>query len=208
MPCANCGAPETRPPNRSGKPTRFCSERCARRFKWREGDRLRKANPERWRRHLEFVRASQTKWSKAQLVPRVAVYRTCIVCGRGYAVVVRKRPGASLRTLAVCGPECRRERTNTKARTVGMGHYYRAKRYGVAFDASLSRIDVCERDGWVCGLCGKRVDASLAWPHPNSASLDHVVPLSAGGSHTLDNVQCAHLSCNMAKGARWNRGAA
>ena len=32
-----------------------------------------------------------------------------------------------------------------------------------------------------------------------SASLDHIVPLSQGGTHTLGNVQLAHLVCNERK---------
>lgn len=59
--------------------------------------------------------------------------------------------------------------------------------------------DVYERDGWVCGLCRRPVDPGLTWPHPMSASVDHILPLSQGGSHTLANVQCAHLSCNSRK---------
>lgn len=32
-----------------------------------------------------------------------------------------------------------------------------------------------------------------------SASVDHIVPLSRGGEHSMNNVQCAHLSCNCSK---------
>lgn len=70
-------------------------------------------------------------------------------------------------------------------------------------DAELiDRDEIAERDGWHCGLCGKRVSESLAWPHPRSASLDHIEPLSLGGKHTRANVQLAHLDCNMSKGNR------
>lgn len=62
--------------------------------------------------------------------------------------------------------------------------------------------EVYERDGWTCGLCRLSVDPGLAWPHPMSASVDHILPLSQGGSHTLANVQCAHLSCNSRKSDR------
>lgn len=62
--------------------------------------------------------------------------------------------------------------------------------------------DVYERDDWTCGLCQLPVDPGLAWPHPMSASVDHILPLSQGGSHTLANVQCAHLSCNSRKSDR------
>jgi 5-methylcytosine-specific restriction endonuclease McrA len=34
------------------------------------------------------------------------------------------------------------------------------------------------------------------------ASVDHIVPLSLGGPHTLDNAQLAHLRCNAIKGNR------
>jgi 5-methylcytosine-specific restriction endonuclease McrA len=54
--------------------------------------------------------------------------------------------------------------------------------------------DVHERDNWTCRLCLLPVDPALPWPHPMSASVDHILPLSRGGSHTLANVQCAHLS--------------
>lgn len=32
-----------------------------------------------------------------------------------------------------------------------------------------------------------------------SASLDHILPLSLGGAHSMANVQLAHLSCNHTK---------
>lgn len=63
----------------------------------------------------------------------------------------------------------------------------------------FTNLEVYERDHWFCGICGLKVDRTLAWPDPMSASLDHIVPLSHGGSHTLDNVQCAHLVCNTRK---------
>lgn len=59
--------------------------------------------------------------------------------------------------------------------------------------------DVYDRDGWTCGLCRLSVDPGLAWPNPMSASVDHILPLSQGGTHALANVQCAHLGCNSRK---------
>lgn len=40
----------------------------------------------------------------------------------------------------------------------------------------------------------------MVWPDPMSASVNHIVPLSQGGSHTLANAQCAYLTCNCSKG--------
>lgn len=68
--------------------------------------------------------------------------------------------------------------------------------------AQVERVNVrkvYERDNWRCGLCHKRVNKNLKYPHPMSASLDHVLPLSLGGAHSMANVQLAHLICNHAK---------
>lgn len=63
-------------------------------------------------------------------------------------------------------------------------------------------LEVFDRDRWVCGLCHEAIDPVLKWPEPLSVSLDHIVPLSKGGSHSLMNVQAAHLVCNVSKGNR------
>ena len=60
----------------------------------------------------------------------------------------------------------------------------------------VKALDVFVRDKWVCGICHNRINKELKYPDPMSASLDHIVPLSKGGSHTYENVQVAHLSCN------------
>lgn len=87
-----------------------------------------------------------------------------------------------------------RRRKNHQAR--------RARKKGAATGAPVIRSKIAERDGWRCHLCGERVGKTLAWPHPRSASLDHVVPLSKGGAHDPVNVRLAHLACNTAKNDR------
>lgn len=62
--------------------------------------------------------------------------------------------------------------------------------------------EIFARDLWVCQLCYEPMDESLRWPYRYSASVDHILPLSLGGSDTLQNVQGAHLTCNISKGAR------
>jgi len=77
----------------------------------------------------------------------------------------------------------------------------RAQHYGVPYEV-VSKDRVYERDGWRCGICKRKVDRDLRWPHEMSASLDHIVPMSCGGGHLYVNVQLAHLKCNVDKGAR------
>lgn len=63
----------------------------------------------------------------------------------------------------------------------------------------ISEKIVYLRDGWICQICKKRVDKRLKYPNPMSASLDHITPLSEGGSHSYKNVQLAHFGCNISK---------
>lgn len=95
---------------------------------------------------------------------------------------------------------------------------YRAKRRAIeagapAVDPGLTWRKVADRDGMLCRYCsivcnpedrkevvgknGRRV-VIAGLTHP---SLDHVIPLSRGGNHTLENSVLACRSCNARKWA-------
>jgi 5-methylcytosine-specific restriction endonuclease McrA len=63
------------------------------------------------------------------------------------------------------------------------------------------RIDVFHRDGWLCGICGDPIYLSIPYPQPLSKSLDHVLPVIAGGAHSFENCRASHLTCNVRRGA-------
>ena len=65
----------------------------------------------------------------------------------------------------------------------------------------VSRLQIFERDKWVCQICTEPVDQEVAWPDDKFPTLDHVIPLARGGLHVPENLQCAHLLCNLRKGA-------
>ena len=77
----------------------------------------------------------------------------------------------------------------------------RAIKRGVTVER-FNHADVFVRDGWVCYLCAQPVNRDTPWPDPWSPSLDHVIPLAAGGSHSLENTRCTHLRCNLSKNDR------
>lgn len=54
----------------------------------------------------------------------------------------------------------------------------------------------------VCGVCGRPVDMSLKYPHPMSATVDHIIPVAKGGGSELGNLQLTHLWCNRQKSDR------
>lgn len=66
----------------------------------------------------------------------------------------------------------------------------------------FSRNDVLERDGWRCQMCGCKTRPDWNAHHPKYPNLDHIVPLSKGGSHTPENTQCLCKQCNIKKGDR------
>ena len=99
----------------------------------------------------------------------------------------------------LCGP-CSKERKNAHERAC------RAKRRARLHDGDAESVDpykVFDRDGWRCALCGvKTPKAKRGSIDKNAPELDHIIPLSKGGSHSYRNTQCACRSCNQAKGAR------
>lgn len=71
----------------------------------------------------------------------------------------------------------------------------------------IVRRKVFERDRWMCRgehHKGRRtLDPRLVGtPDLRAPTLDHIVPLALGGTHTYDNVQCLCRDCNNRKGAR------
>ena len=81
----------------------------------------------------------------------------------------------------------------------------RARKLDVVSEV-VDNLIVFERDKWMCQLCKLPVDNNLKFPDPQSASLDHKIPLSKGGSHSYENTQLAHLRCNISKGAKLEEG--
>jgi len=50
-----------------------------------------------------------------------------------------------------------------------------------------------------CHLCGKPIDYQANHLDPLSFTIDHITPISRGGTDTLDNAAAAHRKCNRDK---------
>lgn len=127
--------------------------------------------------------------------------RKCPTCGEAFAPQKRAQVNCSNKCAQRAYKAANRKPEPWDERRKANYQKRRALKLKLPAD-SIRPLDVFERDAWICGLCGDPVPEGVAWPDPLSASLDHVIPLSKGGHHVLENVQLAHLSCNVQKGAR------
>jgi len=188
--CEGCGEQLKPQRRRGGPPRRWCSDRC----------------------RLKAYRAEHEPVSPH--APRRSIsYATCKYCASLYVVRRAKAP----KRPACDRIECRRAENAERNR---LGKYSTASRRRRGRPASTRAADarrrfrleqvvveaftsevIFERDGWRCGICTKKVDRRLSWPHPGSATVDHIIPVAELGPHTRANVRCAHLSCNSSRRA-------
>jgi 5-methylcytosine-specific restriction endonuclease McrA len=124
-----------------------------------------------------------------------AITRTPGVCsGCGGPTTPPKRVGLS--PAKRCA-RCVRSQARLPADVLEELAIYRARRRARERGARVEmvrRADVWQRDEGVCGICSKPAERA-DW------HLDHVVPLSKGGDHSMANVQVSHPSCNRRKAA-------
>lgn len=82
----------------------------------------------------------------------------------------------------------------------------RARKLGAAIVETFTSQQVFERDFYICCICGLEIDKTLHHPEKLSASLEHKIPLSRGGDHSLENCASAHLLCNLRKNSKLIEG--
>lgn len=192
MQCLECQAVvPPRPQSCGGNQPGFCSEQCRRARKrktlqrWTAANRNRKlaldanarrrfkqANPDYFREYYAQKQEQRKEESRDW-------YRA----NAEYALE-RQKVYAATRPI-----ELRR----------ALGRKSRAKRRAIESQVFVEVVDsrvVFERDKGICGICGKSVAMTSRW------EVDHVVPISKGGTHCYANVQLAHRRCNRSKGAK------
>lgn len=97
---------------------------------------------------------------------------------------------------AAANDERRREiRQEWKRRNPDLVREHTQRRRAQLMDAFVEPVDrrkVYLRDAGLCRICGQPVE-------PEAFEIDHIIPLSRGGTHEMGNVQAAHPSCNRRK---------
>lgn len=118
--------------------------------------------------------------------------RECKCCGKTFKTKYRDKQ--------YCSIACRKKQFD----------YIRSVRNRITniehFDSSISIGKIRKRDKEICCLCGKPVDDhdykvvnGCVIVGKNYPSIDHIIPLANGGTHSIENVQLAHFGCNRVK---------
>lgn len=108
-------------------------------------------------------------------------------------------------TCTDCGSPFRRKNAGTRCVPCGLARRCHAetlrREAEQAGDKDIHWKSLGERDKWRCHICGDKVP-KIPGTATNAlgATVDHLVPIHAHGTHTWTNVALAHRTCNVSRG--------
>ena len=114
---------------------------------------------------------------------------TCEWCGKDFITFDRLKDKNGQR---FCSRKCQNANWSRKRRAMVKDLYVE--------DVSIGYL--LKRDKGVCQICGKKVSPEKKFPHPDSPTMDHIIPLSKKGKHSKRNCQLTHWKYNLSKGNR------
>ena len=181
--------------NHRGKPLLTAEEKRQRGLA--QNAAWRKANPEKYK-------ARQAAWQKANLAKVIA--RT---------VAWQKANPEKVKAANAARYAANSDRLKAQHNAYRKAHPEVGRRHGAKYRAQKRKAqigDVCLITSWEtkwksrktikCHWCGNRVVTT-------NCHTDHVVPLSKGGAHSIDNLCVSCSRCNQAKHAKlpeaWNK---
>lgn len=160
-----------------GRQRRYCSDVCRRSARAETARRRYHEDPEYAERKRAQVRV---------------VRRSCFDCGADLG------PKTDLETGPRWCELCRAERLRATNRRKNV------KRRGARVGIIYTLREIGDRDGWRCHLCRRAVDQRLPGTHRHGPTIDHLIPLVAGGLDEPSNVALAHRSCNVKRRDKGN----
>lgn len=206
-PCIRCG--ETKPLSAFGPNSRMRLgvESCCRACRNADAKARRDANPEMQRKNRETAATWRARNPEKVRQGRKRYYEThreeIAKRDRRRRVEKAEQLRAYHREYNLKNIEKRLEK-NRKWNAANPDKYYnqRARHRARKYATRTGPVDLDALWTGSCGICDGPMDGDLKRPDPMSKSVDHIVPLSRGGTHTQDNLQWTHLRCNLRKGAR------
>lgn len=154
-----------------------------------EADRAKKRQAKDAIRAKKAKDKAEREWTRFENSIKQESLGVCCECGNVFV----KRFDDAVCCSSVCS---RRHQNNKKDRRL----------IGVAQDRGITLTKVYDLDDGVCYLCGRACDwediedrDGVMVAGDNYPSIDHVIPLAKGGTHTWNNVRLAHRKCNIVK---------
>jgi len=133
-----------------------------------------------------------------------ATYRRCAVCNEEFQTTIKRRKYCGKAICKARGRPWTPE--GWKAGKASTDRYIARRRAAVEVgDRTLTTLTIYLRDEGICQTCGIKTQhpqtprAQRAEKRYDWATLDHIKPLSQGGTHTWDNAQLLCQSCNSRK---------
>jgi len=175
--CIVCGSPV--PPSRGSRPRKHCSPSCKYKYYRANRSEIQKERARQAaRRRREQRQAQRQQW-----------WGYCVLCSRLYRLATPRSRCPE--------PDCQQRRATFTV--TGVQGRKRAERMGSPVE-EFDPIVIYNKHQGRCAICGVKVRTAGGKRQDTTASIDHVVPISAGGPHTEDNCQLLCFGCNMRKG--------
>ena len=195
--CKYCNSEYT---SKDSKNTEFCSKECSKNAKMVTkvcefcnnefiGNKISKFCSS------ECEKKHRIEKNKEEFVP---ITKICKCCGGEF-----KTKYGQPKNVSYCGYVCKKTMQNRKK---DQARYKRMRKNG-DFHTNITLDILIERDNNICGICGEvcdkndftMTDKGYFITGDKYPSIDHIHPISKGGTHTWDNVQLAHFRCNTLK---------
>lgn len=192
----------------AGTPKKFCSKKCQElhrketraAFKIRTCAKCGKVFETQNNSHYCSLACSRAVLSER--AKEKAQKFTCKKCGKEFT---RVRRTGDTKDPVYCSRRCSGNGEVGKATTKvykGKGSYRRrAKFYGVDYEP-VKIMGIFAKHKWTCQICGcPTPESQRGTKCDNAPEIDHIIPLSRGGSHTESNLQNTCRKCNREKGS-------
>lgn len=114
----------------------------------------------------ECRKAVASDKQKARYSAQPAQLRTCRQCGAEFTRAYGDKRRVTCSDLCAVKSKRIAKRASNRGRE---NHRRRARLLGLPYEP-IRRQRVFERDGWKCGICRKKINPGLQYPHPKSAS--------------------------------------